>query len=550
MARFADDVADKGGMAADRGPLTNAWRQAADEVRAALRHAEENLAHVTGYFGHRDPQPQHTLAIQLGQAARLLAAGRDLLQTHFPGGAPSSSWSAAVCSPQVNQALLNELGSWCCLFSPVADQLSIARPRPKMPYPIRENLNAVRRRLMAADLTIRWAAERTPVTASDRQLLAAVPVHAMPSRLAPYAGETVPQLCEGIAVSAERLRIGARKFAADAQWSPLMTAASWHWTATAAAITHDACGIILRSASEGARHFGVAAELAGLVYDASVVVGDVRRHWLIAAEAWDIVTTDAQGRVSPIVPDVSDMLVRAGRLAFANPAWTPRFAHRAPPRDPGDLVADGPALVAVITAAHHAVDGLAQAADSDVQAIFGAARGGRLYQSPLTLPGWEKALERYVPAGQQAVDRLLDSYQATARAARRAATVLDAVARAAGAPSVYLSMARSAHEPKTYTTGDLAFPAKVSPARASSPEESRLPARAGPMQGKVERLGISDKHVRLRAALIDRSTDILRTEVELALHARRPAPADAAEVPALGLERPPEARVTGPAPRR
>jgi hypothetical protein len=550
MARFADDVAGEGGTAADRGPLTSAWRQAADDARSALRHAEENLAHVTEYFGARDPQPQHTPASHLGQAARLLAAGRDLLQTHFPGGAPSSTWSAAICSPQANQTLLNELGSWCRLFSPVADQLSIARPRPKMPHPIRENLNAVRRCLMAADLTIRWAAERTPVTASDRQLLAAVPVHVLPGRLAPYAGETVPQLCEGIAVSAERLRISARQHAADAQWSPLVTAASWHWTATAAAITHDACGIILRSAAEGARHFGLAAELAGQVYDASVVVGDVRRHWLIAAEAWDIVTTDAQGRVSPIVPDVSDMLVRAGRLAFANPAWTPRSTHRAPPRAPGDLIADGPALVAVITAAHHAVDGLARAADSDVQAIFGAARGGRLYQSRLTLPGWQRARERYVPATQEATDRLLDSYQATARAARRAAAALDVAARAVDAPSVYLSMARAAHEPKTYTTGDLAFSAKVSPALPASPEESRIPAKAGPIQRKVERLGISDKHIRLRAALIDQSTEILKEEVELALHARHPSPISAAGVPAVGLERPPEARVRGPAPRR
>jgi hypothetical protein len=98
---------------------------------------------------------------------------------------------------------------------------------------------------------------------------------------------------------------------------------------------------------------------------------------------------------------------------------TPRSAHRAPPRDPDDLIADGPALVAVITATHHAVDGLARTADSDVQAIFDAARGGRLYQSRLTLPGWQRARERYVPATQEAIDRLLDSYQSTARAARR-----------------------------------------------------------------------------------------------------------------------------------
>ena len=81
------------------------------------------------------------------------------------------------------------------------------------------------------------------------------------------------QLCEGIVVSAERVRSCARLLVADAHWSPLVTAASWHWTATAAAITHDACGIMLRSAAEGARHLGVPASLADQVYDASINVG-------------------------------------------------------------------------------------------------------------------------------------------------------------------------------------------------------------------------------------------------------------------------------------
>jgi hypothetical protein len=127
--------------------------------------------------------------------------------------------------------------------------------------------------------------------------------------------------------------------------------------------------------------------------------------------------------------------------------------------------------------------------------------------------------------------------------------VLDAVAHAVGAPSVYLSMARAAPEPNAYTTGDLAFSAKVSPALQASSEESRLPTKAGPMQQKVERLGISDRHVRLRAALIDQSTEVLKEEVELALHARHHSPASVAGVPAVELERPPEARVPGPAPR-
>ena len=273
MARFADDVADESGMAADRGPLTGAWGRAAADARLALRQAEENLATAVRYFRACEPQPPDVLASQLGQATRFLAVGRDLMRTHFPAGEPSSTWSAAICSPEVTRALLTELGSWCRVFSPMLEKLSIARPRRPIPLQIRENLFAACRCLTAANLVIRWAAELRPVTASDRQLLDAVPVRVTPGRWPPYAGETVPQLCEGIVVSAERLRSCARLLVADAHWSPLVTAASWHWTATSAAITHDACGIILRSAAEGARHLGVPASLADQVYDASINVG-------------------------------------------------------------------------------------------------------------------------------------------------------------------------------------------------------------------------------------------------------------------------------------
>jgi hypothetical protein len=69
------------------------------------------------------------------------------------------------------------------------------------------------------------------------------------------------------------------------------------------------------------------------------------------------------------------------------------------------------------------------------------------------------------------------------------------------------------------------------------------------MQRKVERLGISDKHVRRRAALIDQSTEVLKEEVELALQERHRSSVTAADVRAVDLERPPEAQVPGLAPR-
>ena len=71
-------------------------------------------------------------------------------------------------------------------------------------------------------------------------------------------------LCEGIAVSAERLRILARRQAADARWSPAATAAAWRSTAAAAAAAGHASELVLRSlaASRNGRALEAAAVIA------------------------------------------------------------------------------------------------------------------------------------------------------------------------------------------------------------------------------------------------------------------------------------------------
>jgi hypothetical protein len=548
MLRLTDDICGDP-VEEGRSPVPYVWAQAAATAQAALRQAARNLFEVIDDLGGlQNPGAEDILARQLGQTAGFISAGRDLLQTHSATGAdgavvPLSSWSGAISSPQVTRALLSQIGDWCRQLSPVMADLSALRSRRcRMPHGARERLAMTYQCLLAADMAIWPAAQRKPVTGQDQRLLSAIPLHVTPGRVAPRERESVAELCDGITISAERLRAAARRLAGEAGWSPLVTADSWQWNASAAAITCDACGVALRTAAEGASKLGTGAGLAEQIYAAAVTIGEAHRHWLTAAQAWDDVTTDTQGRESPAIPDTADLLVRMGRLAFANPAWIPRPSHRSPPRSPSDLITDGSSLITIIAAAHHAADSLARVADSDVRAIFGAAGGGRLYQSTLSLPGWHTARLRLAPATPVAISALVGTYQATARAAGHAAAVLDSLALAADAPSAFLAAGRARREPEHYAV-DLAFPGEPEMPAPSAREEPRQSFKPGPTEQQIMRLGISDKHIRQRAALIDQATAILRAEVE---HAMQPRFASAAGE----LQPPADTRTVGPVPRR
>jgi hypothetical protein len=87
---------------------------------------------------------------------------------------------------------------------------------------------------------------------ADRTMLEAVPVSTTAQRQLPAGDEPLPALGDAIIVTATRLRAAARWEPAEAAWSPLFTAESWKWTATATAITSDLTEAVLRSLAQQA----------------------------------------------------------------------------------------------------------------------------------------------------------------------------------------------------------------------------------------------------------------------------------------------------------
>src|ERR1035441_3978930 len=85
------------------------------------------------------------------------------------------------------------------------------------------------------------------------------------------------------------------------------------------------------------------------------------------------------GLPGPGISDVSDLVVRTGRLAFADPEWLPDRVRSSSLRDPADLAPDAAHATAIASAVHQAADALARMADSDLQAVGSAVDAERLY---------------------------------------------------------------------------------------------------------------------------------------------------------------------------
>ena len=147
MSHYLDDAVPRSeyGRAVRSG--MEPWMRAAVDTRGALKMAAENLSRGAGDAGGlRGPcaTAADPLAAHLAGAAGALAAGRDLLDTHFVISADRtrsahSDWSAVVASAPVARALLGEIAGWSSQLAILAGRLTLAAAAdPAVGMPLRE----------------------------------------------------------------------------------------------------------------------------------------------------------------------------------------------------------------------------------------------------------------------------------------------------------------------------------------------------------------------------------------------------------------------------
>ena len=550
MSQYLEDLAPCDEIEATNRTDLRAWERAVIDTGAALRIAADCLHRSAAELGPGEPvrEPAPSPARQLADAAAELAAGRDLLHTHNMLGPDGlayerSEWAPVMTSLPVTRALAYEITAWSARLAPftawlaglatphisrrLADQLFALSPR--------EELASASQWLRAASAALRPALDADPVRAADTDLLHAIPTAVPPPRqpLGP-AAESITELCDGITVSASRLRAAAHRGRDRASSSPEATSGAWQWMAQAAAVTSHLSELALRSLADRAGQLpGLPVSRAQLQSAADAMTG-MRTAWQQVDLTWNTVTTERRMLSTVTMSEASDLLLRMGRLVWDNPRWTPARADCAARRDPAALAPGTAAFTAVVSAAHQAADALARVAAADTGRVQAAAQAGRLYVPTRSLPARYDIPHAFAPAPAGTVLELHDAYHGAADASTHAARTLDEVALAVAAPSKTLALARAAasiparRRGGQHTRHDATGHPDPPRAGVSFTDSRASTGLPGPVERAIRQHGVPDPVVLLRAAAIDNAAQDLISQTE---HAGTPVQPGAPQNP-------------------
>jgi hypothetical protein len=516
LARYLGDLPLPDEFDAALNPALKPEVRAAGEARQALQWAAASLLPDPALSAGTPDADHHPMVRHLSAAADLLAAGRDLLHTHFtePLSAQTarSGWAAVIISWPVTSALISEVAACARRLAPWAAQLPVTGPDEPggSSAAAAAGLRTGSRWLWRAGAAV-YGAQEDPPSAEAMQLLAAVPLNVPPAAWPRKQPEQVPQLCDGIIITAERLRHVTRAFAATARWAPEATSVSWRRDALASAVTTHSSVFILRMLAQRARQLGLDAAIQAELRTAATLMNTVWPAWYKAARQWDVITTGQHppGLLTPVAAELGELALRAGRLARRDPRWTPARTGLGLIRDPVTLAPARGDILAVVAAVHHAVDAIARIASEDRQAVRQAAGDGRLYFPAGLLPARDQIPYQYAPIRWPRARRLLATYTAVTEATARTIGTLDDLAATLGTTSRYLSQTRApAAQPARNKLTASQLPALQQDTQNSA---QRAPGILGQF---IHDAAITEPAALLRAATIDQAADALTAETQ------------------------------------
>jgi hypothetical protein len=436
MRRYVGDIA-----AAGTGVRDGSWADAIARARAATAlipgesRAEADPAQ--GFLAG-------SLAARLDGYATALTYGRDLLHTHLATTADGdrralSDWAPVISSAPVNRALPAGLADHARAIAGQLAGLPLAGTPDPATVAAWQRLHGAAGQLRELDAAVQAAQWQGPVPAEHRQLLEAIPVNVTPAARMPPPEATVSDLCAGIISTAQRANQARRELAARAAWSPELSADSMRHAAASCVVVSFNTETVYRVLASRARQLGYHTLAPGL--DAA---GDSRRAWLAVARAWDNMVTDTRGYLSRPAAEAGHLALWTGRLAYADPAWTPARSPSHAIRDPASLAPGAAELTEIASAMHYTADSLARAAHTELDTVAAAGTAGRLYVTTRSLPAHYDVPRPYADAPRDRIARAQAVYADAADTSQAMLRSAGDVAAAVNAPSLVLSAASQA----------------------------------------------------------------------------------------------------------
>ena len=152
------------------------------DARIALRRSAQVLHGAAGPLSERDADGAHPAAWHLARAASQLAAGRDLLHTHFSSDPSTgawtrtSTWAKVIDSPPITDALLGEICGLAAKLAPWMVRLSLESPPDSAMSPVAGlTFHDSGRWLWAGALMLETGNHQQFPAEEGRRVLAAIP---------------------------------------------------------------------------------------------------------------------------------------------------------------------------------------------------------------------------------------------------------------------------------------------------------------------------------------------------------------------------------------
>jgi hypothetical protein len=215
----------------------------------------------------------------------------------------------------------------------------------------------------------------------------------------------------------------------------------------------DAAALVLRTLSTRAGQLRTDPPAAAQLLEASAAFSSACSTWRRANSMWQVIATDTLEAVSPIAEEMHDLVLRMGRLAFADAAWTPAKSPHARPRDPAGLATTKAAIPAVLDAVHQAADALTHLASAHLAAITTLADAGRLYLPNRIACDETAARGSWAKMPPDRAGTLLDMYLVITTACHQTAADLDRFAAREAMPDSALATIRPAVPDGNLTLG-------------------------------------------------------------------------------------------------
>jgi hypothetical protein len=520
MAKYATDPAQPDPMYRPALRPRPDGQVTAPECHTALTRAAQAMTAATHPAASARRRTQHPAEARLHTAADCLAAGRDLLKTHFPGleipAAVGSSWAPVITSVPVTIAMQAELASYATQLAPLTARLALPSPDGTPREPTDRALCAASNWLHVAAATI----TRQQVPPEADRLLRAVPANLLPPRCVPSGEETITDLCAGATSTAERLRHLVLR-SAPARWPPAATSTSWRRGSLAAAILGHTSEIILRTLATRARQLTHSRSLAPGLKQAADAMRETWTAWQAIACDWDTLSTGTAMTLSPVAAELGDLVLWTGRIARTDSAWTPARSQASQIRTPADLAPTTADIATILAAVERAASLTAVVAHRDSEAVRHAAAERGIYIPTRLLPETDTGpIRRYHRVPRPRIKELLAAYDTATRAGDQATALLHDLVVVADAPGAIAAATR-------LTTLDLPA-ASVPLTHSSEPEpDLRAPRLPDELQHHLRSLHITDPALLRRATVIDQATQNLIAEANAKLQQRattNPAP--------------------------